>query len=546
MDKKENEAHSGNDSIDRIFSLEVNRRDVLKLSAAGLAAAGFSSLTSCSSLPEMHKPAFGSSQEVYLTNCNIVDVKSGRVKKNKTLLINKERIGKILDGSAELPPGAATININNNYLIPGLIDGHCHSTGPAAADFSVFKGMMLLKQIKRNYPQHIMSGTTTIRDMGAFKHYFHDYLDMIEEGSLTGPRVVFCNQMVNINGGHPDFTFSDISSFGGIIEMMSGDGAIRFKNTQELKDTIYKNYTCYGRGRKAHFLKLTMDDKSALCGKGAIPVYAEEHIKIIRDFAEKYNLPIACHVHRRYGFERSLEIGANSIEHIVADEVLPDKAIALMAKKKTAIVPTLSVGQVLAAEEAYKTLPKEFDTPFIRNELALRKKLIYQRQDRYCDPEIWEMNKAVLENYRTLKCEDMWEEGIVLTQPDLYFQFLTHGISNLKKMKQAGVLIGAGTDAGIPYIYNGTIWNEIELLTRAGFSNIEALRCATINNARILKMENDIGSLEKGKYADIVVLKENPLEKIEACRDPLVVFKGGSIEYSKKTLKQGADRVIQL
>jgi imidazolonepropionase-like amidohydrolase len=69
----------------------------------------------------------------------------------------------------------------------------------------------------------------------------------------------------------------------------------------------------------------------------------------------------------------------------------------------------------------------------------------------------------------------------------------------------------------------------MEMLGRIGFSNREILRCATINNAKIAGMADKIGSVEMGKYADLVILKENPLEKIEACRKPQMVIKDGNI-----------------
>jgi imidazolonepropionase-like amidohydrolase len=101
-------------------------------------------------------------------------------------------------------------------------------------------------------------------------------------------------------------------------------------------------------------------------------------------------------------------------------------------------------------------------------------------------------------------------------------------------MKEAGIVIGCGTDAGIPLVYHGMLWREMEMLTRIGFSNQEALRCATINNAKILRMEDKIGTIDKGKLADMVVLKENPFAVIEACRTPQMVIKGGRIHDVSK------------
>jgi imidazolonepropionase-like amidohydrolase len=96
-------------------------------------------------------------------------------------------------------------------------------------------------------------------------------------------------------------------------------------------------------------------------------------------------------------------------------------------------------------------------------------------------------------------------------------------------MKEAGIVIGCGTDAGVPYVYHGMLWREMEMLQRIGFSNQEVLRCATINNAKILRMEEKIGTIDAGKFADMVVLTENPLAVIETCRTPQMVIKGGRI-----------------
>ena len=96
-------------------------------------------------------------------------------------------------------------------------------------------------------------------------------------------------------------------------------------------------------------------------------------------------------------------------------------------------------------------------------------------------------------------------------------------------MKDAGIVIGCGTDSGVPLAYHGTLWREMEMLGRIGFSNSEILQCATINNAKIVGMADKIGSVEAGKYADLTILQENPLEKIETCRKPQMVIKNGEI-----------------
>ena len=90
----------------------------------------------------------------------------------------------------------------------------------------------------------------------------------------------------------------------------------------------------------------------------------------------------------------------------------------------------------------------------------------------------------------------------------------------------------------MPFCYFGGNYREYEMMQRAGFSNIEIIRCATINNAKILKIEDKIGSLETKKYADMVVLNNNPLEDIRVLRKPQMVFKQGDLMFSAGNLRE--------
>ena len=72
------------------------------------------------------------------------------------------------------------------------------------ATLDIFEFPTVLRQLKRNYTNHICQGTTSVRDMGAFPLYLRDYLSQIDEGSLIGPRVVFCNSFMNIRGKNPN------------------------------------------------------------------------------------------------------------------------------------------------------------------------------------------------------------------------------------------------------------------------------------------------------------------------------------------------------
>jgi imidazolonepropionase-like amidohydrolase len=247
------------------------------------------------------------------------------------------------------------------------------------------------------------------------------------------------------------------------------------------------------------------------------------------NFAQKQNLATAGHIHTKYGFDRALQYGINSMEHTIADAELTDQEVSQMAKKNIAIVPTMIIAQMLAAEEAYDELPAQFRNNFIVSELDIRRQYLNSSHDEYIEPSIHKENVSSLSNYKKYGCENLYNNGKFQAKPEIYFNVLLRGPKNLAKMRQAGVIIGCGTDSGVPFMYHGALWREMEMLGRIGFSNKEVLQCATINNARILRMADKIGTIEKGKLADMVVLKENPLNKIEACREPKLVIKEGRL-----------------
>ena len=111
--------------------------------------------------------------------------------------------------------------------------------------------------------------------------------------------------------------------------------------------------------------------------------------------------------------------------------------------------------------------------------------------------------------------EEQWDP--VLGQkrnPSFDRQMLQWRMDQVRMLYQNGIPLLAGTDLGSPYVYPGEVDKEMERLVDAGLSPLDALRTATINPARYLDREKVLGSVEYGKYADLVVLDANPLDDI--------------------------------
>jgi len=503
---------------------KMTRRQLLQTAAATTLVMGTSNISGCSSIPKYQPSGSSKGKALYLTHSDVVDVVHGVILPDRTIAIRHGFIEAITNQLPSPREGDMILDLKNKFVIPGLIDAHCHATMPGESVFNPLGVLTTVNQLKRNYVQQIKHGVTTVRDMGAMPKILHDFIAQIEKGELTGPRVVYCNSFTNVYRGHPSIDPADVSIFLPMGAALTGDMNLWFKDTKELAEKMRENSS-----RGATFIKLTMDKKSCLAGKSEIPVYADEHLNMIFDFAQKNNLATSGHVHTKFGFDRALQYGIGSMEHSISDSVLTEKEVAAMAKKKIAIVPTMIIGQMLAAPEAYDELPQKYRTDFIDREMNIRQEYINSLLDDYTERSIHERNIAYLKTYRKYGLDNLYQKGKYMANPEIYFNILNVGPGNLMAMKDQGILIGVGTDAGVPLAYHGTLWREMEMLGRIGFTNAEVLQCATINNAKIIGMADKIGSVEAGKYADLTVLQENPLKKIETCRNPQMVIKNGEV-----------------
>jgi imidazolonepropionase-like amidohydrolase len=102
--------------------------------------------------------------------------------------------------------------------------------------------------------------------------------------------------------------------------------------------------------------------------------------------------------------------------------------------------------------------------------------------------------------------------------------------ANLRKVHEAGIPIAMGTDAGNPLTVHGpSVYAEMEAMQAAGLSPLEVLVTATLGGARAMKMEDEIGTVEKGKVADLLLLTADPTADISNLRHLHAVIRGGEL-----------------
>jgi imidazolonepropionase-like amidohydrolase len=122
------------------------------------------------------------------------------------------------------------------------------------------------------------------------------------------------------------------------------------------------------------------------------------------------------------------------------------------------------------------------------------------------------------------------EAGIPAFAVEKTLRVKPHHLKSIRMAREAGVMVAAGTDAGTPFNEHGQNLGEMIFLVDQGYSPADALRAGTSIAAKVLGVEKDFGTVQEGKVADLVVVKGNPLEDMNALLTSVaVVMQGGKV-----------------
>jgi imidazolonepropionase-like amidohydrolase len=233
-----------------------------------------------------------------------------------------------------------------------------------------------------------------------------------------------------------------------------------------------------------------------------------EVYQAVIDEAHRNGYRTAAHVVLLDDAKGLLRAGVDYIAHSVRDRAVDDEFIRLMKNRHVFYSPTLT--RELAVF-TYSETPAFFSDPFFLKE---------------ADPA------------EMVKMEDPRRQESVRNDKGAlwYREHLPIAMQNLKKISDAGIVIAAGTDSGGgPGRFQGYFEHlELEYETRAGLSPMQALVSATGGAAKALNVDKEVGTLERGKLADFVVLSANPLDDIRNTRTIESVWIGGVRVPAKK------------
>jgi imidazolonepropionase-like amidohydrolase len=449
--------------------------------------------------------------ESYLIyNAKLIDVDKGALYPETGMLIKGARILKrIADSDFQSIDTHWKFDASQQYIIPGMINSHCHITGPGVFSFHYSMAKEFDRQIDRNCIDCIKHGVTTIRDMLGFQPAIIKRQDQIDKGRLIGPRIL---RAIAIQV--PNAYWSLLS--GGYL----GHFMLTAKNIYEIEDCVSKAVD-----HGADCIKLFYQSKSLFQGEKHYPVMSENMIAAAVDKAINLNKQVSIHIVCIEGFQKALNAGVPLIEHMPIDNVISDNDIRNFKANNHIITPTGSVPYALA-------FPLKDDAncnhPNLQRIYTDRVDRMPQIIQEYANPRIAKMAMNVFSTYSQ---PGYFEKKHLPHTPSARFFNAggSTGSDNTKKMYEARCEMGCGNDGGITFVWPAALPLEMMLLQEHGFKPSDILKSATSTNSRIIGMENALGMLTSGKLADMVWLTKNPLEDIANIKEISKVFKNGQL-----------------
>lgn len=432
-------------------------------------------LCSCKNTAQNKSQLVNSKQEnnaYVLKNVNIIPMtENNKVIENATVVIQNQKILSINDST---PADAKIIDGTGKWLIPGLIDMHVHTNADLNfRENSPTQGATFFMDTQDVMTTYIANGITTIFELGGRVEHFGQRNEIVK-GKVIGPRMAIAAM---INGG-------DTNNGGRIVNTAS-----------DARQAV--------RSAKAE-------------GYNFIKAYSNlniESFKAVADEAQKQGLKVVGHI--------------------------PD---AFKGQTEEAFVPNF--GLVAHAEEFSKQIRNQNKTEAD----AIKFAQMAKKNNTWLTPNLVAIVKIrdqvqSLDSIRSMEnlkyvhplLQDKWLTSNNYNKHSSaeFINYLDSLIEFHQEMvvafKDAGVPMVAGTDAGVSGVVTGfSLHDELELLVDAGLTSEEALISATRLPSQWLNIEKKVGTVEPGKFADLILLDANPLEDIRNTRKITGVFVNGT------------------
>jgi imidazolonepropionase-like amidohydrolase len=395
-----------------------------------------------------------------------------------------------------LPKGLRIVDGRGRWLIPGLVDAHVHFfqsggayTRPDIIDLRAHRPYarevaLTREALPRTFARYLASGVTSVADVGG-PFWNFEVRDRARQSAMA-PRVAVAGPLIS-TVARPELDLGDPP-----IVKVSGPEEARalVRRLAERQPDLVKVWFIFRPG----------DDLAA--GKRVVEATVQE--------ARAHGLRVAVHATELETARAAVEAGAAVLVHSVVDKPVDDAFVALLKEKHVVYTPTLFVvdGYNLVFSGTWSPTPAEsrLGDPDVMATFDELKKL----------PEFPARPRRGPEADRVAR-------------------------ENLKRLSDAGVTIAAGTDAGnIGTLHGPSLFRELRLMAEAGMTPAQVLAAATRGGALVMGREKELGTVEPGKLADLLLLDRDPLAdtgNLEAVTD---VVKGGRVFSPGELLRAAA------
>jgi imidazolonepropionase-like amidohydrolase len=396
---------------------------------------------------------------------HLFDAASGRLLGETSILVRGERIAAVQAGAMATPAGAKTVDLGSATCLPGLIDSHVHLT-------SEFGPTTYSDQFRLNPADYAIRGT-----LYAKRTLLAGFTTVRNVGDTANESIALRNA---IRAGYVDgprilTAGRAIGSTGGHADDTDGYRADLMGDPGPAQGIINGPEDAWKAIRQHYkdgvdLIKImpsggVLDESSSVDNAQL----TEAELQALVTAAKDYGYAVAAHAHGAEAIRRAVLAGVDSIEH---GTFMDAKDMQLMKQHGTWYVPTIIAGDFVGQKAK---VPGYYPAQVAA--------------------------KAAQVGPQILK-----------TAGDAY---------------RAGVPIAFGTDAGVyPHGQNA---HEFELMVQAGMPAAFALQAATTHAAKLLRMDKDVGTVEPGKYADIVAVPGDPLADISVMKQVSFVMKGGQV-----------------
>jgi imidazolonepropionase-like amidohydrolase len=449
--------------------------------------------------------------EYAVTGAAFINTANGKVIENAVILVEGDKIKEVgVSGKVKIPAGLKVIDAKGKWILPGMIDGHIHFfqsaglyTRPDAMNLAGFysyeKDQQWVKDNRADLMRRYLAcGITSVVDVGGpFSNFdvraYCNSNTVAPNAFVTGP-LISTYQPPNLDKADPPI--------------------VKVKNEEEAIELVRKQLPYKPDFIKIWYIVLPGQDAAK-----TLPI-----VKASIEEAHKNNLKVAVHATEYNTAVLAVNAGCDILVHSIDDKPADAAFVTLLKSKNVTYIPTMLVGRKYRESFTQQHSLSQHDFKYA-NPFALGTLFDLQHLK----------GKGLPFDYKKVRAAMR-----VINEEDSVMRI------SLKLVADAGINVATGTDAGnIGTHHAASYLTELLAMRDAGMSNMQVLAAGTINAARGFGKEGLVGSLEKGKLADFIILDKNPLDDLNNLDFISTVVHRGNIIAADTLLATSPEILVQ-